>query len=235
MASETLKPPSNRPVPSAERRREARYKFAASVELVADPSGERSEGRASDISQQGCYVDTKICFAMGTVAKIRITREGKCFEARVKVVFSQAGSGMGLLFVVIAPTQLPTLEAWMSSTRETSWLTTNRRRSQRIMLQVPVRINAPHGAARSFEEESSTLAISAHGALILLSERVKKGQQLILSNVQTDSSIDCIVAHIGDAQGDRLQVGVEFMMSSSVFWHVNFPPADWTPRHEDAK
>jgi hypothetical protein len=236
MCSETVKPNSSRRASlGAERRKEVRYKFAASAELVADTSGEQIEGRVSDISQQGCFLDTKICFPMGTVAKIRITREGKYFEARVKVVFSQATKGMGLLFAAIAPTQLPTLEGWISSSRETSWHAASRRRSQRIVLQVPVRITTPEGAARPFEEESSTLVISAHGALILLSERVKKGQHLILFNPPTDSSMECIVAHIGDAQGERLQIGVAFVMSSSAFWHVNFPPADWTSRHEDAK
>jgi hypothetical protein len=98
-----------------------------------------------------------------------------------------------------------------------------------------VRITAPQGAAQSFEQESSTLAISTHGALVLMAGRVKKGQHVILYNGRTNSSVECIVAHIGDSHGERLQIGVSFLMSSSAFWHVNFPPADWTPRHEDPK
>jgi hypothetical protein len=30
-------------------------------------------------------------------------------------------------------------------------------------------------------------------------------------------------------------VGVEFMLPNPIFWHVAFPPKDWTPRHPDAK
>lgn len=236
MFSKTPESVVNRPAPSgAERRKQVRYKFAASAKLVADTSGEHSEGRVSDISPQGCYVETQVCFPMGTTAKISITLEAKSFEARAKVVFSRAGKGMGLLFLGVAPTQLPILEAWLAASRETSWLAANRRRSQRIVIQFPVRITAPEGTAQRFEEATSTLAISAHGALIWLSERVKKGQHLILFNDQTDSSMECVVAHIGDAHGERLQIGVAFLMSSSAFWHVNFPPADWSSRHEDAK
>jgi len=30
-------------------------------------------------------------------------------------------------------------------------------------------------------------------------------------------------------------VGVDFMLPNPMFWHVAFPPRDWTPRHPDAK
>jgi len=28
---------------------------------------------------------------------------------------------------------------------------------------------------------------------------------------------------------------VEFLLPNPTFWHVAFPPKDWTPRHPDAK
>src|ERR1700680_3157309 len=147
MPSETPKSVADRPAPSgAARRKQVRYKFAASCALVAEASGENSTGRVRDISPQGCYVETKICFPMGTIAKIAVTQGAKSFEARVKVVFSRAGTGMGLLFAGVAPTQLPILEAWLTGSRETWWLAANRRRSQRIVLQVPVGITTPAGA-----------------------------------------------------------------------------------------
>jgi hypothetical protein len=234
MSSETLK--SAKPVAdgSADRRAELRYKFAAAFELVAK-SGDRSEGRVSDLNEQGCYVDTSVCFPLGTAGKIRIVREGKSLEAQVKVIFTQAGKGMGLLFAALSPAESAVLEGWIAACRETSWLAANRRRSQRILMQVPVRIASPPGAAVPFEEDSTTMSISAHGALILLSGRVKKGQRLILSNIRTESALECIVAYIGESQGTRVQVGVAFVMSTSAFWHVTFPPPDWTPRHGDAK
>ncbi len=80
-----------------------------------------------------------------------------------------------------------------------------------------------------------TRAISAHGALILLSAQVYRGQRLTLSNVQTKAALECVVAHIDRHQRDQPQVGVEFMLPNPMFWHVAFPPRDWTPRHPDAK
>jgi len=32
-----------------------------------------------------------------------------------------------------------------------------------------------------------------------------------------------------------MKVGVEFLLPNPTFWHVAFPPRDWTPRHPDAK
>jgi hypothetical protein len=49
------------------------------------------------------------------------------------------------------------------------------------------------------------------------------------------SALECVVAHIGKREGERIQVGVEFMLPNPIFWHVAFPPKDWTPRHPDAK
>src|SRR5258708_3912663 len=80
-----------------------------------------------------------------------------------------------------------------------------------------------------------TRAISAHGALILISAQVYRGQRLTLSNVQTKAALECIVAHIDRRKGEHAQVGVEFTLPNPVFWHVAFPPKDWTPRHPDAK
>jgi hypothetical protein len=69
--------------------------------------------------------------------------------------------------------------------------------------------------------------------LIPVSTRVNKGQRLTLSNVQTKAAWECVVAHI--RHGNDFQVGVEFMLPNPTFWHVAFPPKDWTPRHPDAK
>jgi hypothetical protein len=53
--------------------------------------------------------------------------------------------------------------------------------------------------------------------------------------VQTKASLECVVAHINKFQDVEIQVGVEFMLPNPTFWHVAFPPKDWTPRHPDAK
>src|SRR6267378_3181323 len=219
----------------ADRRIHPRYEFTAAVEVRAAESGARIETRVRDLSQQGCYVDTSDALPLGTVTDVRIKKAAQLFEAHARVVYSRASKGMGLVFTAIEPEQLRTLETWLAESRETSWLAANRRRSQRVLMTVPVRVSGKSAAERPFEEETHTRAISAHGALILVSTPVWRGLRLNLSNVQTKAALECVVAHIDKRPGDRTHVGVEFTLPNPMFWHVAFPPKDWTPRHPDAK
>src|SRR6266481_1104440 len=219
----------------ADRRTHPRYEFTAAVEVVAAESGARMETRIRDLSQQGCYVDTNNVLPLGTVTDVRISQGTQLFEARARVVYSRASKGMGLVFTAMEPEPLRTLETWLAESRETSWLAANRRRSQRVLMTVPVRVSGQTGAGLPFDEETHTRAISAHGALILVSTQVHRGQRLSLSNLQTRAALECVVAHIDRHQRDHPHVGVEFTLPNPVFWHVAFPPKDWTPRHPDAK
>jgi len=218
----------------ADRRTHPRYEFFAAAEVVPAESGARMETRVRDLSQQGCYVDTSDALPLGTVTDVRIIKGAQRFEARARVVYSRATKGMGLVFTAIEPERLRTLEAWLTESRETSWLAANRRRSQRVLMTIPVRVSGKTGAG-AFEEDARTRAISAHGALIHLLTQVYRGQRLTLSNVQTKAALECVVAHIDRRQSNQPQVGVEFMLPNPMFWHVAFPPKDWTPRHPDAK
>jgi PilZ domain len=219
----------------ADRRTYPRYEFFAAAEVLPAESGARMATRVRDLSQQGCYVDTSDPLPLGTVTDVRITKGAQLFEARARVVYSRAIKGMGLVFTGIEPEHLRILETWLTESRETSWLAANRRRSQRVLMTIPVRVSGKTGATLPFEEDAPTRAISAHGALILLSTPVHRGQRLTLSNVQTKAALECVVAHIDRRQKNQPQVGVEFMLPNPMFWHVAFPPKDWSPRHPDAK
>jgi len=236
IASETEKPAGPAvALAGADRRIHPRYEFVAAVEVRVAESDARIETRVRDLSQQGCYVDTDNPLPLGTVTDVRIKKGAQLFEARTRVVYSRAGKGMGLMFTAIEPEQLRTLETWLAESRETSWLAANRRRSQRVLMTIPVRVSGQNGVGLPFEEETHTRSISAHGGLIEVSTQVNRGQRLTLSNVQTKAALECVVAHIDRHQGGHPQVGVEFMLPNPVFWHVAFPPKDWTPRHPDAK
>jgi len=139
------------------------------------------------------------------------------------------------VFTAIEPEQRGILETWLAESRETSWLAANRRRSQRVLMTIPVRVSGQTGAGSPFEEETHTRAISAHGALIPVLTPVYRGQRLTLSNIQTKAALECVVAHIDRRKGEHPQAGVEFTLPNRMFWHVAFPPKDWTPRHPDAK
>ena len=87
---------------------------------------------------------------------------------------------MGLAFAEIAKEQHEILEKWLGPLRERHWLILNRRRTQRVLVQVPLRVSAHQTPASRFDEETHTLALSPHGALILLSTSLGKGERLEL-------------------------------------------------------
>lgn len=219
----------------ADRRGHPRYAFTAAVEVIAAEPGARLKTRVRDLSQQGCNVDTETPFALGTVTEVRISKGAELFEAHARVVYNQPGKGMGLMFTVVEPQQMVTLNKWIAESRELSWLAANRRRSQRVLMKLPVRVSGEGNGALFFEEDTYTLAISAHGALIAIGAAVYRGQRFTLSNVQTKAALECVVVHIDKTPGEKTQVGVEFMLPNQTFWRVAFPPKDWTPRHPDAK
>jgi len=220
---------------AADRRANPRYAFHATAEVASIDTGATSKARVRDLSQQGCYLDTDNPLALGTTARVRMTKDTKSLEVQGRVVYNQPGRGMGLMFTAVKPEHGGTLDAWINESRETSWLANNRRRSQRVLVKVPVRVSVQAGATPLTEEETHTLAVSAHGALVAVSAPLYRGQRLTLSNPQTKDSLECVVAHIDRFPNEPLKIGVEFLLPNPTFWHVAFPPKDWSPRHPDAK
>lgn len=212
---------------AADRRAQPRYQFTADAELIEENSGARLEARITDIGERGCHAETRKSLPLGTEGTIRISKGGNFFSAQARVVYSSR-NGLGLAFRSVAADQLPILETWLGSSRERDWLTLNRRRTQRVLVRVPVRVSAQNPPASRFDEETQTLSISVHGASIPLSKSLSKGQRLELMNIATGDKAECIVAHLGQRHGDRIEVGVEFILPNPKFWRVAFPPTDWT-------
>ena len=102
-----------------------------------------------------------------------------------------------------------------------------RRRSMRVLLSVPILVSGKTANNEDFNEETRTLVVNAHGALVALGAQVVAQQTVTLSNKATQQSTDCRVVHLGTAQGGKTQVGLEFVKPSGKFWQIDFPPDDW--------
>jgi len=110
-----------------------------------------------------------------------------------------------------------------------------RRRSQRVLMQVGVRVRGKDAQGNDFEEGTETLAINAHGALILLSARVISGGIVHMKHNKTGEEQECHVAFLGPVRSGRAEIGVEFTTPSPNFWRVAFPPEDWSPKNPEAR
>ena len=104
----------NLTAPPGERRSRPRCPFTAAATVVEPRSGARLNAHTTDLSLGGCYVDTMSPFPAGTEMQVRLTKDGKSFNAKAKVAYSQIGVGMGVLFATAEPEQLLTLEKWFS-------------------------------------------------------------------------------------------------------------------------
>src|SRR5260370_24752084 len=71
-----------------------------------------------------------------------------------------------------------------------------RRRSQRVLMQVGVRVSGADALGKNFEEHTETLAISAHAALLLLANRVTSSAKVLLRHMKTEEEQDSQLAYL---------------------------------------
>src|SRR5271168_397589 len=109
------------------------------------------------------------------------------------------------------------------------------RRSQRVCLRLPIVVLREGPGENVASEETYTLIVNAHGALIHLALTVEIGQLLGIKNMQTLEELVCRVVNLGPDQPGKREVGIEFELASPRFWRIAFPPSDWSPRSPDAK
>ena len=123
----------------------------------------------------------------------------------------------------------------MSLVSTTSARPGTRRRSQRVLMQVGIRVRGKDAQGKDFEEMTETLAVNAHGALILLNARVISGAIVHVKHNKTEEEQECHAAFLGPVRSGRAEVGVEFTSPHPTFWRVAFPPEDWSPRSPEAR
>jgi hypothetical protein len=109
------------------------------------------------------------------------------------------------------------------------------RRSQRVLLSVPILVSGQYANGAPFSERTKTQIVNAHGALIQLRERVLTGQKLRIKNLATNEEASCAVVDVNTESTEIPEVGVAFAKPSPSFWRVSFPPQDWSPRSPEAK
>lgn len=102
------------PSEPAEKRRHPRFPFSTGGEAFDPHANVRVTGRLSDISRSGCYMDTISPFAVNAAIILTVTREGRTFKTKAKVVYSLNGMGMGMMFTTTEPDQARVLDAWLA-------------------------------------------------------------------------------------------------------------------------
>src|ERR1700676_188385 len=84
-----------------------------------------------------------------------------------------------------------------------------RRRSVRLLLNVPIRVSGPRSEGGDFAIEACTLVVNAHGALISAEAQLAEGQLITVENKSTAEALECRVVYVGSGQGGRIQMGTD--------------------------
>ena len=95
-----------------------------------------------------------------------------------------------------------------------------RRRSERLMLRVPVVVFGYGTDGGFFHEETTAQEVNAHGGLLGLATTVKAGQSLWLKNKLTQDQQECHAVRLGPQHVEKADVGIEFTRPAPDFWRA---------------
>ncbi|MFY9529723.1 MAG: hypothetical protein WBC04_12005 [Candidatus Acidiferrales bacterium] len=101
------------------------------------------------------------------------------------------------------------------------------RRSKRVILDVPLVIRGEAEDKHPFQEETFTVTVSAHGALVVLERKIALGQKVVLMNPRNWEEREGTIAFLGPPYAGLATVGIQFTQPAPEFWSINSPPADW--------
>jgi hypothetical protein len=96
-----------------------------------------------------------------------------------------------------------------------------RRRAQRVLLRMPVKIHLP-GRAKPIEGFTHT--VSASGAMIILAEGLASGTKFSLENPRNSKKVEVHVVRPPQMNSEGSLVPVEFTAPAPQFWNIFFPP-----------
>lgn len=104
----------------------------------------------------------------------------------------------------------------------------NRRRSQRVLLQVPIFVKTHLSDGTPAQSQAFTQVVNAHGGLLDASFRMTTGQKIRIVNPHSRKEVGCRVVWVGGPADDHFPTGFEFDEPNPRFWGIDFPPADWS-------
>ncbi len=97
------------------------------------------------------------------------------------------------------------------------------RRSQRVMIRVPVSLQFLAGDEAQ-NLRAHTVSVNDHGALLMSSQPLAGGVRARLKNELTGEEQSCHVVRNAVEMPDGYYVAVEFDNPTKGFWHISFPP-----------
>jgi hypothetical protein len=197
--------------PNVEHRRQPRVSLFQ--EVVCEADGVSARSQAADLSVGGMFIDlTRLPFRAGDEVGVRFAlHPGETGLAlRAGVLYVQEGIGMGIRFRDLRDEDRQPIAAFVEEvTSKKAQGLPPLRKSARVSVQVPIRVRATHPNGTGFEERTSIVTLSKHGACLVSGNPVDLGMKLY---VETASGLEFksnIVWVGGPATRSEGQVGIQ--------------------------
>lgn len=101
-----------------------------------------------------------------------------------------------------------------------------RRRHNRVMIRIPLEMQATGSDGQSLSDAAETVAVSRCGALLRTRSSLLRGSTIVLTNPYARRSEKFRVIWASDlTQSGQYDIGVELLGGRDDFWGVRFPPA----------
>src|SRR5260370_18602521 len=97
----------------------------------------------------------------------------------------------------------------------------SQRRSQRVIVKVSVMVLAEGADKKFVSEETRTVTVNAHGAMILLGLKDSIGQLLTLRNSRTGEEVARRAVYVSPHESEKSQVAFHFINSCPRFWRIS--------------
>jgi hypothetical protein len=95
-------------------RTEPRFLLIAEAELTAVSNGAHLVAYLSELSSNGCYIDTPEGFPVGTAVRLSIRYGGSKCELVGRAIYKHDGWGMGVVFDDMTAEQRSIIDAWLA-------------------------------------------------------------------------------------------------------------------------
>ena len=101
----------------------------------------------------------------------------------------------------------------------------DRRRGDRVMIRIPIRVQAIGSNGAPLTEDGEALVVSRAGALLQTRTALPAGATIVVTNALSRTAERFRVVWSAPETSGRYDVGVEQMADHDSFWGVRFPPA----------
>jgi hypothetical protein len=102
--------------------------------------------------------------------------------------------------------------------------TENHRRTDRVIIKMPVRVSAVDVTGVRFDEKGHTLTINRHGATIALNRKLTPGLHVTICPVTSKREVGAVVMGQMGGQSDVHVYGIAVLEPNVNLWGIQFPP-----------